>query len=74
MNDILIGMIMGFVEGMAEFLPISSTGHLILTGHLLGFEGVRATTFEVFIQFGGPQDAGQFCVAAGRRALSRTSF
>ncbi|MBS2969460.1 undecaprenyl-diphosphate phosphatase [Metabacillus sp. KIGAM252] len=52
MSDIFIGMIMGFVEGMAEFLPISSTGHLILTGHLLGFEGVRATTFEVFIQFG----------------------
>ncbi|MBA4542275.1 MULTISPECIES: undecaprenyl-diphosphate phosphatase [Thermoactinomyces] len=51
--DILIGSILGMVEGLTEFAPVSSTGHMILAGHLLGFEGtVRATTFEVVIQLG----------------------
>ncbi|MGA9174087.1 MAG: undecaprenyl-diphosphate phosphatase [Thermoactinomyces sp.] len=53
MMDILIGFILGMVEGLTEFAPVSSTGHMILVGHLLGFEGtVRATTFEVVIQLG----------------------
>ncbi|PLR66385.1 undecaprenyl-diphosphate phosphatase [Bacillus sp. UMB0893] len=53
MMEIIIGIIMGIVEGLTEFAPVSSTGHLILVGHLLGFEGtVRATTFEVVIQLG----------------------
>lgn len=51
--DIVVGIIMGTVEGLTEFAPVSSTGHLILTGHLLGFQGtVRASTFEVVIQLG----------------------
>lgn len=51
--DILLGLLFGLVEGLTEFAPISSTGHMILLGHLLGFEGtVRATTFEVVIQLG----------------------
>ena len=52
MSDLIIAFILGIVKRLAEFLPISSTGHLILVGHLLGFEGERAKTFEIVIQLG----------------------
>jgi undecaprenyl-diphosphatase len=52
MYDIFVAIIMGIVEGLTEFLPVSSTGHLILTGHLLEFTGTKANTFEVVIQLG----------------------
>ncbi|WP_225639270.1 undecaprenyl-diphosphate phosphatase [Candidatus Profftia sp. (ex Adelges kitamiensis)] len=44
--------ILGLVEGMTEFLPVSSTGHMIIVGHLLGFEGDNVRTFDIIIQLG----------------------
>jgi undecaprenyl-diphosphatase len=51
-NAILSALLMGIVEGLTEFLPISSTGHLILLGELIGFEGPASNTFKIAIQLG----------------------
>jgi undecaprenyl-diphosphatase len=48
----LMAVILGIVEGVTEFLPISSTGHLILVEDLLGFEGPSGNVFEIVIQLG----------------------
>ena len=50
--DIGKAIILGIVEGVTEFLPISSTGHLILAGSILSFTDERAKVFEIFIQLG----------------------
>lgn len=52
MDLTLVAIIIGIVEGITEFLPISSTGHMIIVGHLLGFDGPVANVFDIFIQLG----------------------
>jgi undecaprenyl-diphosphatase len=52
MEHWLSAVILGIVEGITEFLPISSTGHLILAGHLLDFTGPKADSFDIIIQLG----------------------
>lgn len=51
MGDWLIALLLGVLEGLTEFIPVSSTGHLLLAGHFLGFEST-GKTFEVVIQLG----------------------
>ena len=50
-NSTLIAALLGLIEGLTEFIPVSSTGHLLLAGHFLGFESA-GKTFEVVIQLG----------------------
>ena len=51
--DYLQTVIFGIVEGITEFLPISSTGHLILTGHIMGLDQTFfLKSYEIVIQFG----------------------
>ena len=52
MSWVFTAIILGLVEGITEFIPVSSTGHLIVAGDLLDFTGQRAQTFEIFIQLG----------------------
>lgn len=51
-SDYVNAVVLGVVEGLTEFLPVSSTGHLIVAGKFLGFEGDLAETFDVMIQLG----------------------
>lgn len=51
-SDTLVGaLVLGLVEGLTEFIPVSSTGHILLLGHFIGFEST-GKTFEVLIQLG----------------------
>ena len=51
MENLIEAIILGIVEGLTEFLPVSSTGHLLLLGHFLGFES-NGKSFEVLVQLG----------------------
>jgi len=51
-KDLVDALILGIVEGLTEFLPISSTGHLILAGDLIGASDERWTVFNLVIQTG----------------------
>lgn len=52
MLDYFSAAILGVVQGLTEFLPVSSSGHLIIVSHLLGLHGEAIKAFEVFIQLG----------------------
>jgi undecaprenyl-diphosphatase len=52
LDGLAVAIILGIVEGLTEFIPVSSTGHLIIGGYLLGFVGDKAASFEVAIQLG----------------------
>ena len=49
---LITALLLGIVEGLTEFLPVSSTGHLIVAGSLAGYTGEQAKTFEIVIQAG----------------------
>ncbi|MFT8212230.1 MAG: undecaprenyl-diphosphate phosphatase [Symbiopectobacterium sp.] len=52
LHTLVVAFILGVVEGLTEFLPVSSTGHMIIVGSWLGFDDEKAKTFEVIIQLG----------------------
>lgn len=52
MESLFTAAVLGLVEGLTEFLPISSSGHLVIASSLLGFDGPKASTFGVVIQVG----------------------
>jgi undecaprenyl-diphosphatase len=52
MTELLVAILLGIVEGVTEFLPVSSTGHLILASELMGYDAAQWAMFNVIIQLG----------------------
>lgn len=52
MSDKTIAVLLGILEGLTEFIPVSSTGHLVIFGKYLEFQSVASSSFEIFIQLG----------------------
>lgn len=76
MDNLLIAALLSVIEGLTEFLPVSSSGHLILAGDLLNFTGPKAATFEIVIQLGAilavvvlywPRFLGLLCPKPGKK-------
>ena len=55
MSDTIIAGVLGALEGLTEFIPVSSTGHLILAGHLMGFKDGMAATFDAVVVVDVPE-------------------
>jgi len=70
MTMLWIALLLGLVEGLTEFLPVSSTGHLIVVSDLLGLGGARKEVFVIFIQLGAILSVvWQYRVRLGRAVL-----
>ena len=52
MESYIKPILIAVLEGLTEFIPVSSTGHMILFGKVIGFTGPKAEAFEIFIQLG----------------------
>src|SRR3546814_19896835 len=73
--SLLTILLLGFLEGLTEFLPVSSTGHLILAAELLGFTGEASSSFKIAIQLGAilrseERRVGKECVSTCRSRWS----